>query len=317
MITGKGINPNKPPAPPTADQTGSGKNGVLVTKGGAAAKAIGDGLLAKAQAEAEKKKQREPAKDVGSGAAKHEKTRELTPTEKKRVNRAISKIEQSQFGKTEEGRRVVNALNQKLKNGDIEFANANSPGGGHYHPTKTHGTEAGKDHEHKIHIEAGYLYSTNPHDLEGHLVHEATHALDDADFPTHRDSIENEVRAYENAAVYLGEVDPSNPKVADYYSSANRDEFEKKIRGYENGKLYQDNTDGRYPAPSKIPTKPPTPPLPGSEPIDQIDYGLKVDAYNSYIQWKKEQEFEQSRNDAFPQGTPPHPISPLSNPLKK
>jgi hypothetical protein len=42
LITGKGINPNKPPAPPTADQTGSGKNGVLVTKGGAAAAAIGN-----------------------------------------------------------------------------------------------------------------------------------------------------------------------------------------------------------------------------------------------------------------------------------
>ena len=59
LITGKGINPNKPPAPPTADQTGSGKNGVLVTKGGAAAKAMGDGLLAKA--EAEKKKAEEEA----------------------------------------------------------------------------------------------------------------------------------------------------------------------------------------------------------------------------------------------------------------
>lgn len=51
LITGKGINPNKPPAPPTADQTGSGKDGVLVTQGGAAAAAVGDTLLAKAEAE--------------------------------------------------------------------------------------------------------------------------------------------------------------------------------------------------------------------------------------------------------------------------
>ena len=42
LITGKGINPNKPPKPPTAAQTGSGKNGLLVTKGGAAAAAIGN-----------------------------------------------------------------------------------------------------------------------------------------------------------------------------------------------------------------------------------------------------------------------------------
>ncbi len=102
MITGKGINPNKPPAPPTADQTGSGKNGVLVTKGGAAAKAMGDGLLAKA--EAEKKKKEEAAKKKAEEEKKKAEAKQKAEEEAKQKaeEEAKQKAEEEAKQKTEE-----------------------------------------------------------------------------------------------------------------------------------------------------------------------------------------------------------------------
>jgi hypothetical protein len=104
LITGKGINPNKPPAPPTADQTGSGKNGVLVTKGGAAAEAMGDGLLAKA--EAEKKKAEEEKKKAEAEKKKAEEEKKKAEAEKKKAEEEKKKAEEEKKKAEEEKRKA-------------------------------------------------------------------------------------------------------------------------------------------------------------------------------------------------------------------
>ena len=283
-----------PPAPKknTKATVAAGLDGIVVTKGGAGAEAEGNALMAQIGKNSSGKgsqgkgtgSDKSVSKETPSPAVSQngkdsestlEETRELTAKEKEKVEQAIDNIKNSDFGTSDEGKKVIAVLEEKFnKDNDVnEIKRVNDvAGGGHYHPTGNHGNETGKDHEHEIHVEDGYLKSENPHDLASHLIHEATHAVDDSEFPSPRNSIENEVRAYENAALYRGEFERKHSSVEDYYTSANREEFETKVRKYgaeeRNGDgLYADNTNGRY---SDIPPEIPKPPDPNHI---KYDYG--------------------------------------------
>lgn len=106
-------------------------------------------------------------------------------TEKKAIADAIAKIKESDFGKTEEGKKVVKKIEELEKAGKIVFEKFEKPG--------TRGAWGGG----KVKVAARYADDVDS--IASELVHEATHAVYEDENPESNDnSLKEEMRTNTN-----------------------------------------------------------------------------------------------------------------------
>ncbi len=141
----------------------------------------------------------------------------------------------------------------------------------------------------------------SPELLAGVLVHEGTHALDDADFPGSRASLDNEVRAYENQVAFLRQFDPSHPLVQAYDDAKSRDDFANFIKTKWSPKLYGNLPKTRFDGPIPKPDRSTF--MKGQ--LGEMLYEMKRNQYEGYL---KAVEFERNRDQQF-SGNRPRPTS--------
>lgn len=144
-------------------------------------------------------------------------------TDEETIDQAIENIKASPFGQTPEGRRVIAKIEQLRREGKIRFADLGPSIRG----------QSGSDG-----ITANTTYNRDPQGTASELVHEATHQLDDDDYPGKTgNSIDEEER--------------TNTNQLDLYESQRRGgyrdpDLELRRADRLNGRL-RDNIRGRYP----------------------------------------------------------------------
>lgn len=162
-------------------------------------------------------------KPAGSGTIPAN-TRQTTPESQKTVDGAITSIKGSSFATTEEGKKVVSKIEELNTSGKIKFESM-SP--------STRGKWSGSE------IVVNANFSGDVDATASELVHEATHALHEDEFPASKTkiTIDEEMRTNENQlALY-----------EDQRKGGFRDpELEQRRNDQANGKL-RDNVRRRYP----------------------------------------------------------------------
>lgn len=155
------------------------------------------------------------AADIGKGGA---------PTGPKKSKTAIEIIRDSAFAKTIEGKNVLKKINDLKKAGKIKFKKL---GAG------TRGQWSGSE------IIINSIYKKNRNAIASELVHEATHALNEDDFPASKTkmTIDEEMR--------------TNTNQLDLYEQQRKTgyrdpELERRRKARKNGTL-RDDVRGRYP----------------------------------------------------------------------
>jgi len=143
---------------------------------------------------------------------------------KSTVDKAIEKIEKSEFGKTEEGKKVVKKLKQLKKDGKIEYGKMKDSTRGEWDGSK---------------VIVNDKYKNDVDATASELVHEATHGLNEDEFPASKTkiTIDEEMR--------------TNKNQLDLYEEQRKDgfrdpELERRRRARKNGKL-RDDVRSRYP----------------------------------------------------------------------
>lgn len=146
------------------------------------------------------------------------------PADRSKTKEAIQKIKDSDFGKTEEGKKVVTKIEDLEKNGKIGFKSLGSD---------TRGEWNGKE------IVVNKSYEGDADAIASELVHEATHALHEDEFPGSKSkvTIDEEMRTNENQLAL--------------YESQRKDgfrdpELERRRKANADGKL-RDDVRSRYP----------------------------------------------------------------------
>jgi uncharacterized Zn-binding protein involved in type VI secretion len=163
------------------------------------------------------------AKSDGAGAAGGGAAPDPEKAKAKTIADAIAKIEASDFAKTDAGKKVVAKIKQLNKDGKISFA----PMAG------SRGTWGGG----KISVADGY--SGDVDSTASELVHEATHAVYEDDFPASKTKLT------------IDEEMTTNVNQLDFYEEQRRGgfrdpELEDRRTDRNNGKL-RDNVRSRYP----------------------------------------------------------------------
>ncbi len=165
------------------------------------------------------KKPTSPKSNGGESSAKEIKTKCSS------LDKAIKIIENSSFSKTKEGKKVLAKIKKLRKDGKINFKPLS---GG------TRGEWSGAKGE----ITVNQTYNNDPDSIASELVHEATHALNEDEFPKSKKklTIDEEVRTNENQlALY-----------EDQRKSGFRDsELERRRKAKKKGKL-RDDVRSRY-----------------------------------------------------------------------
>jgi hypothetical protein len=186
-----------------AGGAGGGSAGAAGAGGAGAAGAAGAGAGAGAAA--------------GAAAAK-------AAAEAETIAKAIAKIENSTFGKTDEGKKVVAKLKELQKAGKIKFKKL---------PDTTRGDWGSGE------IGVNDKYAADVDATASELVHEATHAVNEDDFPASKTklTIDEEMRTNTNQLEFYKE------QKADGY---NDPELDRRLAEQKKGKL-RDDVRNRYP----------------------------------------------------------------------
>jgi hypothetical protein len=108
------------------------------------------------------------------------------------INEAIEKVKESDFAKTEEGKKVVKKLEDLKKEDKIKFK-------------KLEDTTRGEWSDGEIAVNDSY--NKDPETTASELVHEATHAVNEDDFPESKtkSTIDEEMRTNTNQLTFYKE----------------------------------------------------------------------------------------------------------------
>jgi uncharacterized Zn-binding protein involved in type VI secretion len=140
------------------------------------------------------------------------------------THQAIEIIKNSKFGQTEEGKKVIKKIEELDKDGKIKFKDL---------PDSTRGNwENGE-------IGVNNKYASDPEATASELVHEATHALNEDEFPASKTklTIDEEIRTNTN------QLDLYDEQKARGY---NDPELDRRAQARKDGKL-RDDVRSRYP----------------------------------------------------------------------